>query len=43
MDLSTIHEILISEVASCGLALLAPAFVMCLMPEQRDIVSEAFF
>jgi ATP-dependent helicase YprA (DUF1998 family) len=43
MDLSRNHKIPISEAASRGLTLLAPAFVMRLTPEQQDIVFEAFF
>jgi ATP-dependent helicase YprA (DUF1998 family) len=43
MDLSRNHKIPISEAASRGLTLLAPAFIMCLTPEQQDIVFEAFF
>jgi ATP-dependent helicase YprA (DUF1998 family) len=43
MALSRIQEIPISEAACRGLASLAPAFVACLTPEQKDIVFEAFF
>lgn len=43
MDLSRNHKIPISEAASHGLTLLVPAFIMCLTPEQQDIMFEAFF
>jgi len=43
MALSRIQEIPISEAACHGLASLVPAFVACLMPEQKDIMFEAFF